>query len=325
MDKNADFDAKKKERSEARHQSEEAVSLQFPSSGLTPRMDACADYLLFDGEHLFAKGGSRRALHWSIPWGDLMMTMFILFAVLFVWHTAKREVPSVPKRIDPAFQPSNERGMLAKAVNEESDSRQISNLYHMSQEFLKSEHLEGVASASLVEGKAVRIVLTSDVLFASGEAELKESAVEVLEKLGTVVREIPYTITVAGHTDNLPINTKRFPSNWELSAARACVTARFLIDHMFLSPSQVRINAYAEFHPVHPNDNDFDRALNRRVEIYITREGRHGNPGVLPLDLTGPKFYDSSSDLFFFEKYSLLQKESRWIPKKQSECSPVSS
>jgi len=218
-----------------------------------------------------------------------MMTMFILFAVLYFWHAGKRDDTLAPDRTHAIPEPANEMSVLTKKEPEMSNFPQISTLYHMGQEVLKSEHLEGVASVSLVEDKAVKIILTSDILFDSGEAELKGRAVEILEKVGRVVKEIPYTITVAGHTDNAPINTERFPSNWELSAARACVTARFLIDHMFAPAGQVRVTGYAEFLPVRPNDDVFARALNRRVEIFISKENHHGIPDPLSFNAVGTK------------------------------------
>ena len=130
----------------------------------------------------------------------------------------------------------------------------------------------------LVKDKAVRIILTGDVLFDSGKADLKPEAVESLRKIAGILRETPYAINVVGHTDDVPISTEEFPSNWELSTMRACVTARFLMDEVAIPPSQVYVSGHAEYQPVRYDTDPESRAANRRVEIIITKERPYGTP-----------------------------------------------
>ena len=79
-------------------------------------------------------------------------------------------------------------------------------------------------------------------------------------------------INLVGHTDDLPIHTEQFPSNWELSTTRACKVARFLIDEMHIPAEKFYISGHASYQPLKQNYGGKDRAVNRRVEIIVTKE-----------------------------------------------------
>mgnify|MGYP000440651620 CR=1 FL=1 len=155
-------------------------------------------------------------------------------------------------------------------------------LYQRSRQVLVSEDLKDMASVDLVKDKAVRIILTGDVLFDSGKAALKPEAVESLRKIAGILRETSFAVNVVGHTDDVPISTEEFPSNWELSTMRACVTARFLMDEVAIPPDQVYVTGHAEYQPVRDNTDPESRAANRRVEIIMTKERPYGTLNASP-------------------------------------------
>ena len=107
--------------------------------------------------------------------------------------------------------------------------------------------------------------------FALGSAEVEENFLPVLEKIHGVLRETEGVIRIAGHTDNLPIATLRFRSNWELSSARSVSVLHELMEYEGLDPTRFVVAGYADTKPVASNDNSFDRARNRRVDISIIR------------------------------------------------------
>ena len=88
---------------------------------------------------------------------------------------------------------------------------------------------------------------------------------EIAGRLG----HTPYDVRIEGHTDNVPIHTAEFDSNWELSAARATTIARLFLDLGTLQPDRISVAGFAEFHPVAGNDNDEGRAKNRRVDLVV--------------------------------------------------------
>ena len=119
----------------------------------------------------------------------------------------------------------------------------------------------------------LRVDMVDEVLFDSGVAEIKPEGAAVLRKIGTVLaRAHDRGIEVQGHTDNVPIRgalTRRYATNWELSAARATNVARFLQDQAGVDPSALSPSAYAEFRPRATNESDEGRRKNRRIEILL--------------------------------------------------------
>lgn len=155
-----------------------------------------------------------------------------------------------------------------QSVQEEVNTR----IYDLSKSTLANEKLEQFASVELVPDKTVRLILTGDLLFASGQAELTPAAIASLKKLSSVIQKTPYMINVVGHTDDRPVKNSRFPSNWELSLARAGRVARFLIEETKLPATQFSVSGYSSFRPLHPNTSEENRKINRRVEIVLSKE-----------------------------------------------------
>ncbi|GIX22649.1 MAG: flagellar motor protein MotB [Gammaproteobacteria bacterium] len=119
------------------------------------------------------------------------------------------------------------------------------------------------------EGEQIVIRLLEKGSFASGSAELEARFIPILLKIGRVLRDSPGTVIVSGHTDDVPINTPQFPSNWVLSAARAATVVHHLTRYAGVPGDRIEIRAYAEYRPVADNDSESGRARNRRVEIAI--------------------------------------------------------
>ncbi len=114
----------------------------------------------------------------------------------------------------------------------------------------------------------IEVEIRTDILFPSAKAQLSPSAVSVIERLGTTLAPFPNPIRVEGHTDNRPIKTVAFFSNWELSAARAGSVVRVLASRG-VGGDRLAVIGYGENRPSHPNDTDEGRNGNRRVVIVI--------------------------------------------------------
>lgn len=120
------------------------------------------------------------------------------------------------------------------------------------------------------DGIVVRI--RDKVLFPTGSAELQEEAGPVLEAIANIAAGMGNQgIAIEGHTDDRPIHTSRFPSNWELSTSRATRVLRYLLANTELAPGQVSASGYADTRPIAPNDGADNRGLNRRVEFLFKR------------------------------------------------------
>ncbi|MBW2646944.1 MAG: OmpA family protein [Deltaproteobacteria bacterium] len=236
----------------------------------------------FCEEDVFFRNRMPKTTHWSIPWSDLMMTMFILFALLYLYQHPGRDVvsdketiPATSTRFEAGSDViAGEFGEFVPTVNEP-----ISRIYDLSKEMLRANDLENFATVDLIPDKAVRIMLASDLLFDTGKADLKPEATRSLERIARIIQQTSYMVNVVGHTDNVPIYSERFPTNWELSAIRACEVARFLVEAMGTTGKRFYISGHSYHQPVSSNNVPGSRAANRRVEIIITKERPYGSPG----------------------------------------------
>jgi len=142
------------------------------------------------------------------------------------------------------------------------------------------------AMQSLIDAKMVtvrrenmwlEIEINADILFPSGAGEFAPAAEPVLDKLAEVLKPFPNPIRVEGHTDDRPIRTTEFPSNWELSAARAAsVVHQFM--RQGIDPLRLEIVGFGEFHPRQPNDTNEGRNANRRVAVLVLEAVSPGAP-----------------------------------------------
>lgn len=118
----------------------------------------------------------------------------------------------------------------------------------------------------------VKITLPGEALFDSGRAGIKPEAFPVIDVISELINSTDYSdynVQIEGHTDDVPINTVQFPSNWELSSARAISIGKYLVEDRGFDPEKMAWSGYGEFRPIAPNDTPENRALNRRVEVKI--------------------------------------------------------
>ena len=144
-------------------------------------------------------------------------------------------------------------------------------------------------------GRQIVVRIKEQGSFRSGSAELANSYMPILKEVRNVLATMDGEILVQGHTDNIPIHTARFRSNWELSTSRAVSVAQELIEGGVLDPHRLQVSGFADTRPVDTNDTAEGRARNRRVEIVI-RQGVGGEKmkaGLRKLKQSDPKLYKS--------------------------------
>jgi chemotaxis protein MotB len=139
---------------------------------------------------------------------------------------------------------------------------------------LKSEIDEGNIKISQLEGK-LTLQIVDKILFASGSDQITPTGKEVLKKVSDVLKDIQENqVSIEGHTDNVPIGARlvnRFPSNWELSTARATQVVRYLTS-LGVDPARMGVSGFSEYRPIAPNDTPENQQQNRRIEIVLTPE-----------------------------------------------------
>lgn len=140
----------------------------------------------------------------------------------------------------------------------------------------------GVAGQIIVTRQDDNIVirLPNQLLFASASADVRPEAAALLQVAGAVIAELPHQVRVEGHTDNVPVGTERYPTNWELSSARATAVLRYLVEKGRMDPSRASAAGYAEFRPVGSNDTPEGRAANRRADIVLLYPSARTTPST---------------------------------------------
>ena len=119
-------------------------------------------------------------------------------------------------------------------------------------------------------GRKLVLKMSDAVLFDTGSAQMTAPAEELMAKIAEILKKANKTVQVEGHTDDVPINTPQYRSNWELSTARATNVIAQIVNKTGMDPTRFSASGYGEFHPLAPNDSPENRAKNRRVEFVIT-------------------------------------------------------
>ncbi|MDH3218262.1 MAG: flagellar motor protein MotB [Gammaproteobacteria bacterium] len=222
---------------------------------------------LFVGEEFIDDSDTN---HWSVPWSDLMMVMFVLFAALLTAQALESQVP------EPVVQPVAR--VETEQVPDPVGTKHLSfeplmriNVFERSQQAVREAQIENVEIV-ILEDQSVKVSVQGPMFFELGKADLRRDMRQFLTNLAKVIKQTPYQVHVVGHTDDYPINTTEFPSNWELSVSRAARVVRYLVDQGGVDPYRFTVMGRSEFDPLMPNADDQARAQNRRVEIIITRE-----------------------------------------------------
>ena len=258
-------------------------------AAVTATRTRAIDIALFGADGVLLHDDTVRA-NWAVPWSDLMMIMFVLFAALLAARTLHgRPVPEKQQRAqDVQLQPRiADRGKIAARkpaspalptyvaagpppMENREQLTQI-NVLARSHEAVRQSDLKNVEIA-LLDDKSVKLSVQGPMFFAEGKADLRPAVKNFLDRLAAIIKQTPYDIHIVGHTDDRVINTGIYPSNWELSLARASHVARYLIDAGGLDPARFVVIGRSEYDPVSANTDELSRARNRRVEIIITRE-----------------------------------------------------
>ena len=160
---------------------------------------------------------------------------------------------------------------LQKRLNELEKQKKIADeraaMFRSLAEKLRSMVDAGQIKVTVRNGRML-LVLPNDILFDSGKTELKPEGKDAIAKVAKILATLDRHFLVAGHTDNLPIHSKKFQSNWELSTQRAVEVVRLLIDNG-MKPSQVGAAGYAEYDPAADNGTAEGQKQNRRIEIVV--------------------------------------------------------
>lgn len=156
-------------------------------------------------------------------------------------------------------------------ISEITESTEYEDLVEKLNQIIEQNSLTEVIKIR-EEDDGVVLQLDETILFDSGKADLKEYSKEVLDIITKVVISIDNDVLVEGHTDNVPTKTVEYPTNWELSTARAVSVVRYFVESKEIDPTRFSVKGYGEFKPLVANDTQENKAINRRVDILIIEQ-----------------------------------------------------
>jgi chemotaxis protein MotB len=233
--------------------------------------------------------------------GKLSMAIQVAFQEMGVFQASTTQVPlnpDSPMPFDEAQAVENERRTASLGrIASRPDGRLVGgaengDLAQLETELQKAlgAEIERKEIAMRREPDGLIISLREVGFFESGSAQMKSASQAAFDQIATMLRERDYRLRIEGHTDDVPIHTARFSSNWELSTSRATEIVRLLIVRDGFAPDRLSAAGYAEYHPIAANGTAEGRGMNRRVDIVILG---HGLP-ALPVASSEPRLAQPS-------------------------------
>jgi chemotaxis protein MotB len=252
---------------------------------------------------------------WLVSYADFITLLFAVFVTLYAMSQSDKKkaeevtqsiqqsfgmaqsgapspkmnvLPSSPLNIMPSIKPEismspgsrASRGQF-KTRADEKDFRQIKSSIEA---YLVKQGAESKVSLTITR-RGLIVSLKEAGFFDSGQAQIKPNAYELINTISEVMTQYNNPLRLEGHTDNIPISTSQFPSNWELSTARAVNGLKYLIKNFDVDPDRISATGYAEFRPLADNATADGRAKNRRVDlVMLSGDGERGEP-----DKTSPQ------------------------------------
>ncbi|MFW5866283.1 MAG: OmpA/MotB family protein [Armatimonadota bacterium] len=227
---------------------------------------------------------------WLITYADMITLLLAVFIVLYSFSVLDlRKFETVASALGNQFHgssaaaalPGGGDGILSGGSGIACNRAALVSDIKSSIERNLPERLTDSVTITL-RGDVVTVSVKADSLtFPVGEARLTEELRQILDVLGPSLSGSPTPLLVAGHTCDLPINTGRFPSNWELSAQRATNVMVHLIRHCGINPDDVASVGYADTRPMAANDSEANRVRNRRVDIIVLSAGGQPAEGTM--------------------------------------------
>ncbi|MEA2665711.1 MAG: chemotaxis protein MotB [Candidatus Eremiobacteraeota bacterium] len=224
------------------------------------------------------KGGeleSAGMMRWLLTYADMITLLLALFIILFAISTiSKVKLQRLATAISGGFNnidanntPPN--GGLNGPQSHRAEQADMVAVKAKLDGYVRAHHLQSKVQTRLDKSGLVITLLSDKTYYASGSADLRPETMQLLDEIAGQIRGVKNDLRVEGSTDDVPIATSQYPTNWELSAARATGVTRYLVEHAHIVPTRLSFAGYGEFRPKFPNDSEAHRHLNRRVDVVI--------------------------------------------------------
>jgi chemotaxis protein MotB len=226
---------------------------------------------------------------WLLTYADMITLLLAFFIVMYsISRVDMAKFNKVAEALNIVLDGSDKNaqatmGDLKGFIKDHPRKGDLINLQARIDEISQQKKL-GMEIKTDLQKRGLVIHISEATFFDLGKAELKPQAMEILDLLAVELLKAPNHIRVEGHTDNLPISTPKYPSNWELSTARATTCLRYLIEKNNFPPERISALGYAEYRPIATNTTAEGRNKNRRVDIIVLAPD---DASIEPINQTG--------------------------------------
>ena len=237
---------------------------------------------------------------WLLTYADLITLLLAFFVIMYsMSRLDAKKFGAVSSAFSGILQGSRPGRHLpapdAKRGGGVLKTGRLRLVHHQLLERVSLAGMTGSVSAEVTE-RGLVVHVREGALFEEAKADLTSGACAILSLIGEQIQGVPNHVRIEGHTDARPIATSRFPSNWELSAARATAVLRYLIDSVGFSPVRISASGYGEFRPVAPNASAAQMARNRRVDVVVLSDEMSRSEPQPPFTL-GPETVSTDDPL----------------------------
>ncbi len=219
-------------------------------------------------------------MRWLLTYADMITLLLALFIILFAisnissvkFQRLVRAVSGGFNSTDPVNAPPN--GGTTGAQHGRAGEANMGSVKTQLDQYIAQQNLRSKVQTRIDKQGLVITLLGDKAYYDSGSAELRPETKRLLDVVAGHLRHVRNEVRVEGSTDNVPIATASYPTNWELSAARSTGVTRYFVEHTKIAPTRISFAGYGEFRPKFPNDTDAHRQQNRRVDVVILNGSR---------------------------------------------------
>lgn len=231
-------------------------------------------------------GGHANHERWLLTYADLITLLMAFFVILYALAVSDHQkISELENALRNAFNITSGAGsaalsgapnvLVGGATPVDFALVEMQKQIEKAAKDAQAEDGQAAVNTKMTE-RGLVVSLASSAFFDAGGAYLKPDAVKLMNKVAANLKRSNRNILVEGHTDDTPINTRQYPSNWELSTARATSVVRYFVEMHRIPPNRLSAAGYGEYKPLVANTSSYNRARNRRVDIVILRSDIRG-------------------------------------------------
>lgn len=223
-----------------------------------------------------AKENSER---WLLTYADLITLLMVFFVLLFAMSTTDaKKFQELAGSLRRAFNVNVLQGSQPVAISDSGgasaspsvvEQQNFQQIMQQLQQFQTTNAIPQGQISAQVTSEGIAVTISGTLLFFNGTDQIKPDGMALLRQLGAYLAGLPNPLRVEGHTDDIPENSAQYPTNWELSAARAVAVTRFLAEQANVAPQRLSAVGFGQYQPIVPNDSRAHREENRRAVIVV--------------------------------------------------------